>query len=345
MPEILTRNSLRLAESRSLPDGIVRAGIRLASKRRLKQLRSKNESSEQFLARMQRLPVAIETAAANSQHYELPSTFFELVLGSNRKYSACFWDGQTKTLDQAEEKTLAIYLEELQPKPNESILELGCGWGSLTLYLAANLPDNRIVGVSNSSSQRDYILDRAKALGIRNVEVLTCDINKFHPESKFDRIVSIEMFEHVRNHSQLFDRMSNWINPNGRLLVHVFSHQTLPYTFEVEGSDNWMGKYFFTGGMMPSHDLLPRAAEGWKLIKDQRFSGTNYEKTSNAWLQNLDKNESEVLNVLKSHYSQDQADLWLQRWRMFFMACAELFGYSNGNEWGVSLFTFVKKDG
>ena len=337
---VFNQFKLRLAEQGFIPDRILRWGMQRLCQQRLVQERLKSQSG---IGRDESLEIAVETTAANEQHYEVPAKFYEMVLGINRKYSCCWWDAHTENLDDAEELALARTVANAGIQDGMRILDLGCGWGSLTVWLAERFPDVEITALSNSNSQREYIDHRLqeKRLGKR-VNLITEDINAFEPEKQFDRIISIEMMEHVRNHSRLFANLSNWLASDGQVLTHVFAHHHLSYDFETKGTNDWMGRYFFTGGMMPNHSTLPNAATGFQLQKQDRWSGTHYEKTSLAWLENMDANKVSILEVFQQCYQKD-ARLWWNRWRMFFLAVAELFGFAEGQEWGVIQQRFGKE--
>jgi cyclopropane-fatty-acyl-phospholipid synthase len=225
----------------------------------------------------------------------------------------------------------------------QHILELGCGWGSLSLWMAEKYPNAKITGVSNSNSQREYIMNTAKSRGIANLHIITADMNVFEAPAQYDRIVSVEMFEHMRNYQVLYGKVANWLKPQGKFFKHIFVHRNTPYAFEVQGDDDWMSQYFFSGGMMPSDDLPLYFQDHLRLIDRWRWDGTHYEKTANAWLENMDKHHDEITKVLANTYGADQVEVWRNRWRMFYMACAELFGYNNGQEWWVSHYLFEKK--
>jgi cyclopropane-fatty-acyl-phospholipid synthase len=338
---------IALAERGVLPDAVIRHGIRRYCAARLQSERggSLEATWQRFrdvLADLRSSPLAIETEAANAQHYELPPRFFERCLGAHLKYSACWWDADTSGLDDAERQMLALYGARAELADGQQILELGCGWGSLTLWMAARFPAARITAVSNSHGQREFIEARCRERGLANVRVITQDINTLQLRSEtFDRVVSIEMFEHVRNYRHLMARIAGWLRPGGKLFVHIFCHRDLMYPFETEGSDNWMGRHFFTGGLMPAADTLLHFQQHLAIEEQWRLSGTHYEKTANAWLANHDRNADEVMDVLETAYGRDAA-LWNQRWRMFWMSCAELFGYAGGNEWMVGHYRFAK---
>jgi len=339
-----------LSERGLVPDALLRHGIRRLCEQRLRDEHADDAAAADarfraLLDELRRSPIAIETDAANEQHYEVPTRFFELCLGKRFKYSSCYYATGRETLDEAEEAMLALYGERAQLADGQRILELGCGWGSLTLWMAERFPNARITGVSNSRTQREHILGQAAARGLGNVEIITTDVNRLElPEGTFDRVVSIEMFEHMRNYRTLLGNIARWLAPGGQLFVHIFVHRHLMYPFEVEGEDNWMGRYFFTGGLMPSADTLLHFQEALALEERWLVPGTHYERTANHWLANQDANADEVLRVLASCYGERDAARWAQRWRMFWMACAELFGYRNGAEWLVAHYRFRRRD-
>jgi len=289
-------------------------------------------------------PIALRTEAANEQHYEVPAEFYTQVLGAQLKYSCCYWPEGISDLDSAEEAALKLSAERAGIEAGMKILDLGCGWGSFSLWLAEHYPDCQITSVSNSSSQREFIKNEARVMGLANIRVLTADINDFEPDKQFDRVVSIEMFEHLRNHEELMRRISTWLLPEGKLFVHLFCHRSETYLFETEGANNWMGNYFFTGGMMPGDDLMLRYQRHLSFQDQWRMDGRHYEKTSNAWLRNLDQHNAELLELFAETYGKENASLWLNRWRIFFMSCAELFGYRKGQEWWVSHYLFERRD-
>jgi len=272
----------------------------------------------------------------------VPAAFYRFALGKHLKYSSCYWEDVTKTLDEAEAFMLTLTTARADLQDGQRILELGCGWGSLTLWMAEHSPNSRITAVSNSSSQREYILQQAKLRNLTNIEVLTCDVNQLSLGRQFDRIVSVEMFEHIRNYDKLLAKVASWLKPGGKLFVHIFCHRYLAYPFETEGDDNWMGKYFFTGGLMPARDTLLHFQQHLHLQQQWDMSGIHYQKTAEAWLQNMDKHDHEIRELFALIYGEQQARLWQQRWRIFFMSCAELFGYKQGNEWLVAHYLFVK---
>jgi cyclopropane-fatty-acyl-phospholipid synthase len=342
------------AERGWLPDALVRLGIRRLCAQRLReeshaaaagsQLEANWSRFRELLEQLRSSPIAIETDAANAQHYELPPRFFQLCLGQRLKYSSCYWDADTLNLDAAEQRMLALYCERAQLVDDQDILELGCGWGSLSLWMAEHYPASRITAVSNSRLQREFIEAQCARRGLSNLRVITQDVNRLDLRGEsFDRVVSIEMFEHMRNYQLLLARVAGLLRARGKLFIHIFCHRERMYPFEIEGDDNWMGRYFFTGGLMPAADTLLHFQNDVAIEEQWRLSGTHYEKTANAWLVNQDNNRAEVLEVLTEAYGPIEAQVWNQRWRMFWMACAELFGYNNGDEWMVGHYRFARK--
>lgn len=340
---------ISLCEHGRIPDALTRAGIRRLCAERLRQehaddVAAADANFRRRLIDLRNSPLAIETDAANRQHYEVPTAFFEACLGKRLKYSSCYYPTGAETLDEAEEAMLALYAERAGLFDGQRILELGCGWGSLTLWMAERYPNARITGVSNSSSQREHILARCRERGIDNVGILTRDVNELQLDARFDRVVSVEMFEHVRNHKMLFERIAGWLEDDGSLFAHVFCHRYLMYPFEDEGKDDWMARHFFTGGLMPSADTFLHFQDRLLLRERWLVSGTHYQRTANHWLANQDAQRADVLRILEGVYgSKKDARIWGQRWRMFWMACAELFGYRNGNEWLVAHYRFDKR--
>jgi cyclopropane-fatty-acyl-phospholipid synthase len=330
-----------------LPDALVRAGIRRNVGARLRALsrggpEAQAERLETLLRDVRSAPLAVDADAANRQHYEVPPAFFEQVLGPHLKYSCGWWGAGVSTLAHAEAEMLALTAERAQIEPGQRILELGCGWGSLTLYLAQRWPDNPIVALSNSGPQREFIRARARDRGLTNVEVVTADINDFETDTRFDRVVSVEMFEHIRNHTRLFTKIDRWLTDHGRLFVHVFAHRRFAYPFEARDSSDWMARHFFTGGMMPSDELFLRLPHPLQLDRHWSLDGTHYQRTAEAWLENLDRHHEAVDAIFAATYGPREASRWRSRWRVFFMACAEMFGYADGQEWIVSHYRFRK---
>lgn len=327
-------NRIELAESGIIPDSLIRIGIRQLLAKRLGE--ASESSVEDFAAKLRAGPLAVETRSANEQHYEVPAAFFEAALGPRLKYSSCFYPSPETSLASAEEEMLRLTCERAQIVDGMEVLELGCGWGSLTLWMAENYPNSSVTAISNSISQRRFIEAKAESLGLSNVTVITADMRDWVSEQKYDRIVSVEMFEHMRNYALLFSRVASWLQADGKLFVHIFCHRTTPYLFETEGRDNWMGRNFFTGGIMPSYDLFGHFREYLSIEQQWEVSGMHYWRTCEDWLKKADQNRSAILEALGKHLSPAEAKKSFQKWRMFFMACAELFRYREGKEWYVA---------
>ena len=340
----LTAFAIELMERGLLPDIAIRAGIRRLLGQRLAELaRAGADGQRQLFEALTSGPIAVHADAANAQHYELPATYFAHVLGPNLKYSSGFWPEGGGGLAAAESAMLQLSCDHAAIEDGMDVLELGCGWGSLTLWMAQQYPGARIVAMSNSDSQRRWIGAEAARKGLSNIECLTADINDFDCDRAFDRIVSVEMFEHARNYRLLLQRVAGWLRPQGKLFVHVFAHREWAYRFGSESTDDWMGRYFFTGGTMPSHALLPTLAEPHLTLEaDWRFDGRHYQRTLEAWRERHEEYRNRILPILRTVYDAD-AERWWQRWRVFFIACSELFGYRNGEEWGVSHYRFARR--
>jgi len=334
--------AIALAERRLLPEPVIRAGIRLFLRDRLAQEAERFADREaglrRFVDRMAAEELAQSPEAANRQHYEVPTEFFQLVLGKHLKYSAGLWEPGTATLDEAEAAMLELTCARADLRDGQAVLELGCGWGSLSLWMAARFPRSRIVAVSNSRTQDAFIRARAAERGLQNLEVRTADMNSFTPGGvgRFDRIVSVEMFEHMRNWLELFRRVAGWLAPGGRVFVHVFAHRRFAYPFEVDGDRDWIARHFFTGGIMPAHDLPGRIPGPLEVEESWLVQGTHYARTAEAWLERLSSKRRAALGVLRRDLPSGQARFQLERWRLFFLACAELFGFRGGTEWVVS---------
>ncbi len=325
----------RFVESTTLPDFVLRAGIFALVDRTRRKLSSQPNFDERFAREMGKFPIAEHADAANEQHYEVPAEFFALVLGPRRKYSSCLYLKENQTLEGAEIDALKETVKHAELQDGRQILELGCGWGSLSLFMAERYPNAQITSVSNSASQRVYIESEAAKRGLANLRVVTADMNVFEPEGVFDRIVSVEMFEHMANWQTLLSRIKQWLKPDGKLFIHIFTHKSHPYRFDKNDKADWIAQHFFTGGIMPSHELIRHFPDLFRVEKEWKWSGWHYRQTAEHWLQNMDRNDAEVSRILRSVYG-DQADLWKNRWRMFFLATSGLFGYANGSEWGVS---------
>jgi len=336
-----------LLEKDLLPDFALRAGIRRLLKQRLKDENKGNPEAQQehlmkLVEDLKASPIAVSTAEANEQHYEVPADFFKLVMGKYMKYSSGYWKPGVNDIDTSERDMLEITCQRAELKDGIKVLELGCGWGSLSLFMAEKYPNSKITSVSNSHSQKVYIDGQAQQRGIKNLTIITADMNAFQLNEKFDRVVSVEMFEHMRNYKLLLKKVYDFLNPDGKLFVHIFTHKEYAYKFEVLDETDWMSRYFFTGGIMPSDHLLFYFNDHLRVEKHWLVSGTHYSKTSEAWLNNMDKRKAEGMQIMKRVYGEAEAVKWWAYWRIFFMACAELWGYDDGKEWLVSHYLFQK---
>lgn len=332
-----------------VPDALIRHGIR----RRLNATldahvlpteTARHAAVAEHARALRDCPVAIDTDAANEQHYEVPAAFYLRALGPRLKYSSAWFDSEDDTLGEAEEKMLRLSCERAGLADGQRILELGCGWGSLSLWMAEHYPGSEITAVSNSSSQKQFIDARAAERGFTNLTVRTANMIDYGGEGaeRFDRVVSVEMFEHMKNYAELMRRIAGWLKPGGKLFVHIFTHRVAAYHYTVESDDDWMAKYFFTGGQMPSHDLLAHFQDHLALVRDWKVNGRHYERTANAWLANMDRHKAEIIPLFEGIYGEADARRWWHYWRIFFMACAELWGFRDGEEWGVSHYLFEK---
>jgi cyclopropane-fatty-acyl-phospholipid synthase len=331
-----------LLEKNLLPDWLLRAGIRRLLAQRITTETARYQADAYF-ADLKTRPLAEQTAAANEQHYEVPTDFYRYCLGPRFKYSGCLYPTGKETLAEAEELMLALYAERAQLADGQDILELGCGWGSLCLYNAQKFPRSRITAISNSRTQKEHIDAEARRRGITNLTIVTCDINAFDTAAnQFDRVVSVEMFEHLKNYDQLFRQIARWLRPGGLLFTHIFTHSRFSYHFISEGPSDWMSRYFFTGGQMPAHDLLPRFNADLQLVQDWKVNGRHYQQTAEHWLENMDAHRAEIMPLLRTTYGADQATKWWAYWRVFYLSCAELWGYRGGEEWLVSHYLFRK---
>ncbi|HSD64739.1 MAG TPA: cyclopropane-fatty-acyl-phospholipid synthase family protein [Ignavibacteriaceae bacterium] len=330
-----------------LPDPLIRFGIRKLLKERLKEEKKQSAEAQQdhlmkLISMLKESPIAVNTANANEQHYEVPTSFYRKVLGKNLKYSCGFWEEGDNNLDESERKMLELTCRRAGIKDGDEILELGCGWGSLTLFMAEKFHGCRITAVSNSRTQKEYIDSESSRRGLKNVTVITADMNTFVIDKKYDRIVSVEMFEHMRNYAALFNNIHGLLKPGGELFIHIFTHREYSYLFEVKNETDWMAKYFFTGGIMPGNNLLFYFSGNFEVKNHWIINGRHYEKTSNAWLKNMDRNKDSILKLFSETYGGKNKIKWWVYWRVFFMSCAELWGYKNGEEWMVSHYLFKR---
>lgn len=329
-----------------IPDWMLRRGVHLLNKQRISE--ESEPTAQRQRARLMKTveelrasPIAIKTGEANEQHYEVPTEFFELVLGPHRKYSCCYYE-KGDSLEQAERRMLDLTIERARIGEKMKVLDLGCGWGSFTLYLAEKMPSVQITAVSNSRTQRRYIEGRCRQLKLKNVKVITADMNDFTIREKFDRVVSVEMFEHMRNYDLLMKKVAGFLKPGGLLFVHIFVHREFCYPFEVRDETDWMSKYFFAGGIMPSQDLLLFFQKDLRIESQWHVDGTHYQQTSEHWLANMDRHRERIAELFAETYGADQALTWIVRWRLFFIAVAEFFGTDRGREWFVSHYLFRK---
>jgi cyclopropane-fatty-acyl-phospholipid synthase len=337
--------AIRAFEQTSVPDKLTLMGIDYlcgAAGKRLSRLPP--ETERLFAQAMLDHPIAENTVEANDQHYELPAEFFALALGPHRKYSSCLYTGAAETLGQAEAQALAETCAHADLQDGQQVLELGCGWGSLSLWMAEHFPGSTIVSVSNSHSQRRFIETEAAARGLTNLSVVTADMNQFNADvlggARFDRVVSVEMFEHMANWPALLSRVRDWLKPDGRLFLHVFTHKSTPYSFNRHDDADWIAQHFFTGGVMPSHTLIHQFGSLFEVEREWRWSGEHYRRTAMDWLANFDRNDARIREILAEVYGLD-AGLWRRRWRLFFLSVAGLFGHDDGSEWGVSHYRLV----
>ncbi len=329
-----------LAERRVLPDPLVRVGMRRLLGQRLRQERRKDNrrndpSTQAFADEMRSEPVAVATTDANKQHYELPSEFFAAVLGPYLKYSSCFWSDDARNLADAEERMLELTCKRAGVEDGMDVLDLGCGWGSFSMWVVRHYPRCRVLAVSNSRTQAEFIRARCPSEALDRLEVVTADMNDFGTDRNFDRVVSVEMFEHMRNWARLFERVAGWLRPDGAFFQHVFCHQRYAYLYSDESAGDWMARHFFTGGIMPSQDLPLRCDDHLQVVDQWRVGGLHYSLTLEAWLAEMDRNRERLLPVFAQTYGDD-SERWFARWRMFFMACSELFRYCGGDEWFVA---------
>jgi len=336
-----------ILEANVVPDPLLRLGIRHLLGETLREkcggsIEVRQAALQAHIDGLRRSPIAIQTRAANEQHYEVPTRFYQYALGARLKYSSGYWSGGVTTLDEAEERMLALTCARAELEDGQRILELGCGWGSLTLWMAEKYPRARITAVSNSRTQKEHIDGEAARRGLTNLTIITADMNDFDIGETFDRVVSVEMFEHMKNYQLLLARIARWLAPGGKLFVHIFTHREAAYHYEDKGPGDWMTRYFFAGGQMPSHDLLLHFQDDLRLEERWAVSGTHYQKTAEAWLANMDAHRAEILPLFAQAYGAQQTRRWWVYWRVFFMACGELWGFHDGEEWIVSHYRFRK---
>ncbi|MCP4192938.1 MAG: class I SAM-dependent methyltransferase [Planctomycetaceae bacterium] len=334
-------SGITLAESGWVPDALVRRGIRRMLDKRITETNQLPDQT-QLAESLSNGPLLVNADEANCQHYEVPPDFFQAVLGDYLKYSCGLWMSENSTLDESEVEMLRLTAERAEISDGMRVLDLGCGWGSMTTWIAKNWPNCQITSVSNSAPQKHFIENRCREQRLDNVTVLTANVADFDTEQRFDRVVSIEMFEHVRNHRLLMSRIARWLEPDGKLFVHVFCHRHAAYLFETEGEENWMGRHFFTGGMMPSADWLTKFDADLRTQERWSVNGNHYARTCDAWLQKLDAKRPQLTQLFRADLGRSDADRQLQRWRIFFMACAELFRYQGGEEWFVEHYRFQR---
>jgi cyclopropane-fatty-acyl-phospholipid synthase len=330
-----------------VPDFILRKGINSLLKKRLTdEYGDKFDVTEsrrhKIVQELMESPVAIETDKANDQHYMVPPEFFLNSLGSHLKYSCGHWD-RAKTLDDAELEMLELTIKRAGIQDGDKILELGHGWGAITLFMAKKFPNSSITAVSNSKFQGDFILDRARERGLTNIKINTADVANLQLSDKYDRVISVEMFEHMRNYKELLKRISSWLSVNGTLFVHIFVHKEISYKFDVVDETDWMSKYFFSGGIMPSEHLLYYFKDDMQVDQHWRINGTHYGKTARGWLDKMDSNKQAIMQIFESHYPKGESKKWFNYWRIFFMSCEELWNYNKGSEWFVGHYLLKKR--
>lgn len=331
----LVTSAIHALQDQPMPDFVTRPAICMLVSNARKRLNASSASEADFARAMSERPVAERADAANAQHYELPPEFFRLILGPRLKYSSCLYRTGFESLGEAEEIALGETCVHADVRDGQAILELGCGWGSLSLWMAERMPNARIVAVSNSASQRSHIEAQAARRRLTNLTVITADMNDFAIDDRFDRIVSVEMFEHMANWRALLTRAKAWLKPDGRMFLHVFTHRSTPYRFDAGDRSDFIAQHFFTGGIMPSHGLIRCFPDLFEVEHEWRWSGDNYRRTAEQWLANFDAADPAIDAILREVYGRD-AGRWRHRWRLFFLATAGLFGDSGGEEWAVS---------
>jgi cyclopropane-fatty-acyl-phospholipid synthase len=335
-----------------LPDELVRRRIRELLRRRLREEQA--DDAQEAVAREARLveemrggPVALTPAEANERHHEVPPAFYGLVLGAHRTYSSAFFSDGVTTLDAAEAAMLSLTCERARLFDRQNVLELGCGWGSLTLWMAERYPGSRVVAVAASREQREYVEGKAAERSLPNVKVVTSGMNEFDPATgpAFDRVVSVEMLEQMRNWPELLGRIASWLRPDGRLFLQLSTHRDVSYLFVARNEDERMARSFFTGGLMPSDHLLLRFPEHLFVEERWRVNGTHYARTAEGWLSNLDRNRDAVRRLFEKAFGPGLARRKIAEWRVFLMARAELYSTRGGNEWMVSHYRLRRRTG
>ena len=337
----MTRFLLLLAESGFIPDALIKIAARYISNKRISKS-SIDYNKPEIISALSKGAVAEKTSDANKQHYEVPPEYFYHVLGTNLKYSCSLFDN-VNSLDEAETSMLELYIERANIKDGHEILDLGCGWGSFSLYIAKKYPNTNITSVSNSSDQITYIKNEAQKRGLPNIKAYRMDVNSLELNTQFDRIISIEMFEHLRNYKLILSSLNNLLKPDGRLFIHIFCHKKLTYFYEMKNNFDWMTKYFFQGGIMPSKDIFEYFDDELEIINQWDINGNHYSKTCKAWLNNHYKNRKKILDIFHKHY--DKPKIWFNRWRIFFLSCEAFFALNNGKEYFVSHYLLKKKSG
>jgi cyclopropane-fatty-acyl-phospholipid synthase len=342
----MTNLVTKLIELGVIPELILRVAIKKLIQKRLLEIPVNSEvrksQKANFIEELQSSPIALSTKLANEQHYEVPPAFFQEIMGAHLKYSCGWFDKNTISLDEAEENMLQLYFERLDIKNNQKILDLGCGWGSFSLYAASKFPNSTFVAVSNSNDQIEFINNTATARSLENIKAIKQDMNNLSLDESFDRIISIEMFEHMRNYGALLKKLRSHLHNDGKMFVHIFTHRDHPYPYEVRGPSDWMSKYFFTSGLMPSHDIFSYFEEDLVVEQSWKINGSHYARTCNLWLENHYKNKKTILDIFTGHYPNPRQ--WFVRWQLFFLACEKLFAYNEGREWFVSHYLLVPKE-
>ena len=334
----MTKFLLTIAELGLIPDVFIKTAVRFITKKRLNES-GIHENKLNVIKSISEGGIAEKTDDANEQHYEVPPEFFKYALGKNLKYSCSFFD-KTDSLDEAEKSMIELYIERADIQEGHDILDLGCGWGSFSLYVAEKYPSVSITAVSNSKDQIAFIQNEAKRRGLFNIKASKMDVNNLDLDNKFDRIVSIEMFEHLRNYKLILNSLNSLLKPDGRLFIHIFCHKELTYFYEIKNSFDWMTKYFFEGGIMPSQDIFKYFDDELEVINQWDVNGNHYAQTCKAWLNNHYKNKDKILDIFDKHY--DKPKIWFNRWRIFFLSCEAFFAINNGREYFVSHYLLKK---